>query len=235
MNTTSLTKLHHKMVAMTEEWDRLEAELAKLREQEPIGEYEYYGSGECRAYVNKTKAQYGCYDLYAAPVAAPAVQLEDGSDDYYEHLGALVEQHPVGVMHHNTDKQVPDEPALSVPDGDDFNGTTPHLIQCMEALVRLDADGVLVPHGIGHSASRLLSAAANRLRKQTAPSVPEEWRTMMQWLIGQRGKAGHCHARPGVWDDDNGYKAGQPCEQCAMYDRARAMLQSADHSGEVKS
>lgn len=60
-----------------------------------------------------------------------------------------------------------------------------------------------------------------------APSVTDEWRTMMQWLIDQRGKAGHCHAKPGIWDDDNGDKAGQPCEQCAMYDRALAMLQSA--------
>lgn len=70
--------------------------------------------------------------------------------------------------------------APAVPDGDDFNGTTPHLILCMEALVRLDADGVLVPHGIGRDASKLLSAAANRLRKQPAPSVPEDWREAMQ-------------------------------------------------------
>lgn len=61
----------------------------------------------------------------------------------------------------------------------------------------------------------------------SAPAVTEEWRAILQWLINQRGKAGHCHARPGIWDDDNGDKAGLPCEQCAMYDRARALVQSA--------
>lgn len=77
----------------------------------------------------------------------------------------------------NTELRPYEEAAPAVPDGDDFNGTTALLIQCMEVLgSRLDpataADGVLVPHGIGRSASRLLSAAANRLRQQAAPAVP---------------------------------------------------------------
>ena len=108
----------------------------------------------------------------------------------------------------------PAVPAPSVPDGDDFNGSTPHLIQCMEALVRLDADGVLVPHGIGRSASRLLSAAANRLRKQTAP-IPEEWRKVMARLLDtfERCEAGfHPHVEI----------------RLAVRDEARALLQSAE-------
>ena len=45
----------------------------------------------------------------------PAVQLVDGSDDYYDYLGALVEQHPAGVMRRNTDDKapaVPDDTAI---------------------------------------------------------------------------------------------------------------------------
>lgn len=38
MNAVSITKLHHKLVAVTAERDRLAAELQKLREQKPIGE-----------------------------------------------------------------------------------------------------------------------------------------------------------------------------------------------------
>lgn len=63
----------------------------------------------------------------------------------------------------------------------------------------------------------------------SAPVVPEEWRDMLAWLIGQRGKGAHCHKRPGIWDDDNGELAGKPCHQCAMYDRARWLLQSINH------
>jgi len=68
-----------------------------------------------------------------------------------------------------------------------------------------------------------------------APAVPAtckislqvDIREMLQWLIDQRGKHGHNHKQSGIWDDDNGAMAGKPCEDCAMYDRARALLQSA--------
>ena len=52
--------------------------------------------------------------LQSAPQAS-AVQLVDGSDDYYDYLGALVEQHPAGVMRRNTDDKapaVPDDTAI---------------------------------------------------------------------------------------------------------------------------
>lgn len=69
-----------------------------------------------------------------------------------------------------------------------------------------------------------------------APVVPAtcndglqvELREILQWMIGQRGKAGHDHRVAGIWDGDNGEKAGKPCEICAMYDKARALLQSAE-------
>jgi hypothetical protein len=51
---------------------------------------------------------------------------------------------------------------------DNFNGDTPHLIRCIEALLNLDAKGALAPHGIGGHARTLLEAAAVRL----APGEP---------------------------------------------------------------
>ena len=43
---------------------------------------------------------------------------------------------------------------------------------------------------------------------------------------GLRRGNGHCHAVPGIWDDDgsNGALAGMPCEWCALWDRARALI-----------
>jgi hypothetical protein len=46
---------------------------------------------------------------------------------------------------------------------DGFNGDTPHLINCMRALVNLNDAGALTPHGIGGHARTLLLAAATRL------------------------------------------------------------------------
>jgi hypothetical protein len=34
---------------------------------------------------------------------------------------------------------------------------------------------------------------------------------------------GHCHEVPGVWDSDNGKKAGKPCAWCAIWAKAKAM------------
>lgn len=64
-------------------------------------------------------------------------------------------------------------PAPEIPDGDDFNGTTPHMIQCIEALVSMSDRGVLAPHGLCGHARTLLLASANRLRQLPAPSVPD--------------------------------------------------------------
>ncbi|MGQ3178856.1 MAG: hypothetical protein ACT6SC_14765, partial [Blastomonas fulva] len=46
---------------------------------------------------------------------------------------------------------------------DDFKGDDAHLVSCIESLIALDADGALVPHGLGGHARGLLSAAAARL------------------------------------------------------------------------
>ncbi len=46
---------------------------------------------------------------------------------------------------------------------DDFNGDNAHLIRSIEALLEMNADGVLAPHGIGGHAAKLLEACALRL------------------------------------------------------------------------
>jgi hypothetical protein len=56
------------------------------------------------------------------------------------------------------------------PLSDVFNGDTPHLIRCINALLALDEEERLVPNGIGGHARTLLSAAADRL---AAPGVPQ--------------------------------------------------------------
>lgn len=72
-----------------------------------------------------------------------------------------------------------------------------------------------------------------------APSVPEEWREVLSGLLAiaekkgkKQGSPNHGHLRPGIWDDDNGpVLSGKPCAECAMYDKARALLQSTPQSG----
>lgn len=113
-------------------------------------------------------------------------------------------------------------PAPSVPDGDDFNGTTQHLILCMETLVRLDTKGVLVPHGIGRRASRLLTVAANRLRKQVAPSVPEEWRKALQEAHDTFQRYADLHRAKDTPDGHEKAKANQK-----LANKLYALLQSA--------
>lgn len=40
----------------------------------------------------------------------------------------------------------------------------------------------------------------------------------------RQGSPNHRHSIPGVWDSDNGDLAGKPCAECAIYDKARAIL-----------
>lgn len=35
---------------------------------------------------------------------------------------------------------------------------------------------------------------------------------------------GHCHQIPGIWDSDNGAKAGKPCAWCAVWNNAHKFL-----------
>ena len=53
---------------------------------------------------------------------------------------------------------------------DSFRGDNAALIESIDSLLRLDAAGALVPHGVGGLARQLLAAAASRLA--AAPTVP---------------------------------------------------------------
>jgi len=55
---------------------------------------------------------------------------------------------------------------------DTFRGDNSALVSNINALLSLDADGALVPHGIGGLARELLSAAASRLSAPTAARSP---------------------------------------------------------------
>jgi len=44
----------------------------------------------------------------------------------------------------------------------------------------------------------------------------------------QDGNApGHGHLIPGVWDEDNGKRAGKPCHWCATWKQARTLVDAA--------
>lgn len=243
---------------MLRERDALAAELAKLREQGPVGwaDSRQVHTGTSFKVMWSERCWESGYSLpvYAAPVAAPATECRGIPGRGCQYLAACnMPCNKCGNVHNPLSLKFPAAPAvsgelveaggwapaivttpfipdadtrrndaefaaqqaataLSVPDGDDFNGTTPHLIQCMEALVRLDADGVLVPHGIGRDASKLLSAAANRLQQQAAPSVPEEWREFVKRT-----------AEVGLHATNSGVEC--TCYRCVAIRGARALLQ----------
>lgn len=52
---------------------------------------------------------------------------------------------------------------------DDFNGDNEHLRRCIRALIELNDDGCIVPHGIGGHARALLSASYHRLKPCPSP------------------------------------------------------------------
>ena len=53
--------------------------------------------------------------------------------------------------------------AASVQVTDGFNGDNAKLVECIHALLAMDASGSMVPHGVGGHARALLTAAAARL------------------------------------------------------------------------
>ena len=81
----------------------------------------------------------------------------------------------LNIAHEAAGRALNASPALEAPAAppvpvDDFRGDTPSLVRNIVALLELDADGALVPHGVGGHARGLLSAAAARLA--AAPQVP---------------------------------------------------------------
>jgi len=44
----------------------------------------------------------------------------------------------------------------------------------------------------------------------------------------KRQAPGHCHDRPGIWNTDNGDKAGKPCDWCLLWREIRSVLRAAN-------
>jgi len=159
--------------------DRANAELAKLAQQKPSLYIAFSDCGQFVRFWTRSKTDMQAQQLatpdmqiagfYSAPIPAPHKGATHCDDCGLTWLDDGL--NPLGCPYCKDVVPAPAVPNDIIPEGDDFNGTTPHLIQCIESLVRLDAKGVLVPHGIGRDASKLLTAAANRLRQQ-APAVP---------------------------------------------------------------
>lgn len=82
--------------------------------------------------------------------------------------------------------------------------------------------------------------AARGRAELEAQRVPDEFADVMRAVFaemeardGHRGNApGHAHEVPGIWDDDNGDLAGQPCAWCALWNKAAAMLAAAQPAQE---
>lgn len=67
---------------------------------------------------------------------------------------------------------------------DEFRGDNDKLVECIGSLLRLDAKGALVPHGIGGHARRLLAASAVRLSAPTAqPTGQAEGETPFAYYV----------------------------------------------------
>ncbi|WP_186183132.1 hypothetical protein [Burkholderia gladioli] len=86
---------------------------------------------------------------------------------------------------------------------DDFRGDDSNLVRSIEALINLNDEGALVPHGIGGHARGLLSAAAVRLASPRAAvpgagaGVPAE-RGIYAWVAEGCSALVHVHTRPTV-------------------------------------
>jgi hypothetical protein len=77
---------------------------------------------------------------------------------------------------------------------------------------------------------------------RTAGAAPDDvrdstWRKLLEAVVrefprhmGRRNNGnapGHCHSRPGIWDDDNGALAGKPCAWCIAWNGAADALAAA--------
>ena len=81
---------------------------------------------------------------------------------------------------------------------------------------------------------RFVEMQAIKPAAPAATAVPEEWLDVLTGLVNiadakgtAQGSPNHRHSKPGIWDPDNRPELrGKPCAECAVYDRARALLQT---------
>lgn len=177
----------------TERAESAEAELAQARQQKPVRWHvrgNYFHDGDAAILFASMNSVHGAKveQLYAAPVPVPHKGATHCDDCGLTWLDDGL--NPLGCPYCKDTVPAPAVPTNTIPEGDDFNGTTPHMIRCIESLVSMNDRGVLAPHGLcGHSRTLLL-ASANRLRQQQAhvvPAVPGEWREAAQQLIDAAG------------------------------------------------
>ena len=117
---------------------------------------------------------------------------------------------------------------------DNFKGDTAHLVDCINALLAFDAEGALVPNGLGgpHShASILLSSAAARLRACAIdPIAPakgaEGWETIIEKLDDDS-----LDAIMEVVGSPKLYNDGKSAMRKWFLDRLRALAAAPSHEG----
>ncbi|WP_432262761.1 hypothetical protein [Cupriavidus sp. TMH.W2] len=94
--------------------------------------------------------------------------------------------------------------------------------------------------GQGYNAHLLTHAP-----RDATPTMPAaDWRALLAAVLRELAQEradrhsphhpgnapGHAHARPGIWDADNGVLAGQPCAWCTTWSAARRALGEEDGS-----
>lgn len=65
------------------------------------------------------------------------------------------------------------------------------------------------------------ATAAHNIAKAHCEALVEAERALLGKIVAhfgdRRDGPGHCHEQPGIWDSDNGEKAGQPCDWCQTW------------------
>jgi len=191
-----------------------EAELAKLREQKPALYMAFSECGQFIRYWTRDTANldatmavndFTVLEFFARPVpAAPAVAAPyvPFSDD------DMAEVHQLAYE-------------LGGTDGGEYILDGEQLDQVIVKAASLFYKPVVAVPAVPDATCKQCLQVDRELREVIAGLV-----AIAEKKGKRQGSPNHCHQRPGIWDDDNGDLAGKPCSECAIYDRARALLQS---------
>ncbi|WP_254227843.1 hypothetical protein [Burkholderia gladioli] len=109
---------------------------------------------------------------------------------------------------------------------DDFRGDDAHLVRSIEALIALNDEGALVPHGIGGHARALLSAAAVRLMMPRALLAAPRAGVPLQRTIEEVRADEREHKSFRSWQESFLENEGRPMEPVDAW-QIRAMLDAA--------
>lgn len=117
-----------------------------------------------------------------------------------------------------------------------FDGNTPELLPSDTPRVDALIAKVMAEHpGVSRTAQaeyyeevhQHLAPLARGLERETDKLRHLLSRLLEEESMHDRGDGnapGHCHEVPGVWDRDNGKKAGKPCAWCALWAEAKATI-----------